>query len=157
MYSASASSIGSSCTAMGGAELAVGLVLGAEQAAQLGAGRQRDALRHAAQAGLRRELHHRHRRRGCEVVRIDHLQQRLREGRELRLQLELDARGEQREAFEQPLDIGIGDIEAAEVQTRGDLRELAGEFPAGLAHERELGFVMIAAARGSISRVSLRR
>ena len=128
---------------MGGAEFAIGLVLGAEQAAQLGAGGQCDALRNAAQAGLGAELHHRHRRRGRQVVWIDHLQQRLREGRKLRLQLELDARGEQREALEQPFDIGIGDIEASQIQTRGNLRELAREFPAGLAHKRQLGFVVV--------------
>ena len=44
-------------------------------------------------------------------MRIDHLEQRLREARELGFELELHARGQEREAFEQPLDIRVGDFE----------------------------------------------
>ena len=128
---------------MRGAEHAVGLVLGAEQAAQLGPGRQRHTRRRAPQRGVRRELHDRHRRRRRQVVRIDHLQQRLREGRELRLHLELDAGGQEREAFQQPLDIRVGDLGVGEVEPAGDLRELVRELRAHVAHEGEFVLVVL--------------
>ena len=99
---------------MGGAEFAIGLVFRAEQAAQLGAGRQHHAVGGGADAGIGLEAHHRHRRGGRQIVRVDHLQQRLREGRELRLHLHLHARGQEREPFQQPFDIGVRDLDIAE-------------------------------------------
>ena len=114
---------------MRGAELAIRLVLGSQQAAQLGPGRQHDALRHPAQRRFRTHLHHRHRGRRAEIMRIDHLQQRLREGREFRFQLELDARGQQREAFQQPFHIRVGNVEAGQIEPRGDLGKFARRTP----------------------------
>jgi hypothetical protein len=61
-------------------------------------------------------------------MRIDHLQQRLREGREFRFQLELDTRRQEGEAFQQPLDIGIGHLGAAEIEPGGDLGKFGGEL-----------------------------
>ena len=79
-------------------------------------------------AQVRRELGDEHRRRRREVMRIDDLEQRLREARKLRLELELNAGGEERDTLEQPLDIRIVDFEAVHPEARRYLWELFGEL-----------------------------
>ena len=71
-------------------------------------------------------------------MRIDDLEQRLGEARELRVELELHARGEKPDAFEQPLDVGIRHLEAVHAEPRRNLRELLCEFSAGLSQVLQL-------------------
>lgn len=73
---------------------------------------------------------------------IDHLQQVLRKGRELGVDLQLDPGRQIGETFEQPLDIGIGTLEAAQAQAPGDLRKFRGELPADLADMLQLAVVV---------------
>src|SRR5690606_12433642 len=60
----------------------------------------------------------------------------------LRVELELDARRQERETFEQPLDVGIGDLEAFHAEPAGDLRKLARELRAHLADVLQLAVVV---------------
>ncbi len=76
-------------------------------------------------------------------MRIDHLEQVLREARELGVDLELHACGEKREPLEEPFDIGIGTLEAVEPQASRDLRKLLRELPAHLAHVLQLAVVVV--------------
>ena len=131
-----------------GAELAIGLVLGAQQAAQLRPlGQQCTPVGIGAQRRVGLEPHHGHGGGGRQVMRVDHLQQRLREGRELRLHLHLDAGGQEREALQQALDIGVGDLGAADAEPGRDLGELGRELAAHVAHEGEFRLVQPQQAR----------
>ena len=85
--------------------------------------------------------------RGREVVRVDDLEQPLGEARELGVELELHARAEERGAFEQPLDVGIGDLDALHPQAAGDLGELLGELGSQLAEVAELAVVVVEETR----------
>ncbi|MND81255.1 hypothetical protein D3C80_730420 [compost metagenome] len=73
-------------------------------------------------------LHHGHRRRRCQVVRVGDLQQVVGEGRVLGIELELYPCGQVGKTFEQTLDIGVGAVNAGQGQTPGDLRVFPGEF-----------------------------
>lgn len=136
-----------------GAKLARGLFGRGGPRAQRGARRQPVALREAAFVHHRRELHDRHRRKRRDVTRIHRVEQRLREARKLRVHLQLHARGEKAEAFEQPLDVRIGRPRFVHPQARGHFRKLLRELAAQLAQIRELAVVVVEQAR--IHRVSL--
>src|SRR5262245_47281922 len=71
----------------------------------------------------------------------------VREPRELGIELELHARGQEREALEQSFDIRVRDVETTEAETARDLRILGGELGAYLAHELELALVVLQQAR----------
>src|SRR5258705_386255 len=103
-------------------------------------GRARCQVR-VAEIGL--QLRDQHRRRRRQVVRVDDLEQRLREARELGIELQLDARGEEAEALEQPLDVGVGDLEAVHAEPRGNLRKLLRELRAHLAEMLQLEVVVL--------------
>jgi hypothetical protein len=75
-------------------------------------------------------------------VRIDHLQQVLGKGRELRVDLELYPSGEEGEALQEALDVGVGTLEALQSEASGDLGELAGELPTHLADKAQLAVVV---------------
>ncbi len=75
-------------------------------------------------------------------MRVDHLQQVLGEHRVLRVQLELHARGQKREAFQQPLDIGVGAFERVQAKPAGDLGILARKLRAHVAHVLQLAGVV---------------
>ena len=103
-----------------------------------------------ARSGLVRvglQLRHQHRRRRREVVRVDDFEQRLREARELGVELQLHARGQKPDAFEQPLDVGIGHLQPVHAEPGGDLRELLGELRAHLAQVLQLEVVVLQEAR----------
>ena len=128
----------------GAAELARREIVAAEQAAHRAASRngplaggERGLLR------IRLQLRNHHRWRRREIVRVDDLEQRLREPRKLCLELQLDARRHEAEAFEQPLDVGIGDLQAAHAKPGGNLRKLLGELGAHLAQVLQLEVVML--------------
>ena len=70
------------------------------------------------------------------------VEQALREPRKLRVELQLHARGEKREALEQPFDVRVGNFDAFHAQPAGDLRELAREFRTHLADVLELAVVV---------------
>ena len=67
------------------------------------------------------------------------------------IHLQLDAGGHVGEAFQQPLDIGIGALkfldEALEAQTPGDLREIRCELAAALGQMPQLAIVIFQKAR----------
>ncbi|MPM83396.1 hypothetical protein SDC9_130460 [bioreactor metagenome] len=78
------------------------------------------------------QAHDAHGGRGREIVRVDQLQQTLRETRKLRVHLELNAPRQQGETFQQPLHIRVGHLQALHAQTAGDLgmflRKLLAQF-----------------------------
>ncbi len=127
---------------MRGAEFAGGALAGADQAAQRALPRHDDACCQPAVFQIRLQLHHRHRRQRRQIMRVDHLQQVLGEHRVLRVQLELHARGQKREAFQQPLDIGVGAFERVQAKPAGDLGILARKLRAHVAHVLQLAGVV---------------
>ena len=66
-------------------------------------------------------------------MRIEHLQQALRQLREIVVELAVDAGGDEGEALQQPLDVRIVGGFAGQAQPAGDLRMLLGEFAGQLA------------------------
>ena len=81
---------------------------------------------------VRREAHDRHRRHRRKVLRINRFEQRLGEAGKLGVELELNARGQEREAFEQPLDKWIGaDFLGLAIQGAAGRRswEIRGQIP----------------------------
>ncbi len=83
------------------------------------------------------ELRDEHRRRGRQVARVDQLQQVLREARVLGVLLVVHAAGEEREAFEQALHVGVDAFAAGrglfQREPGRDLRMLARELRRGVA------------------------
>ncbi len=55
--------------------------------------------------------------------------------------LQLHARGEEGEALQQPLHVGVLHLEPAETEPGRDLGELGGELGAHVAHEAQLALV----------------
>ena len=92
---------------------------------------------------VRLKLRHQHGRRRREVVRVDDLEQRLGEARELGVDLQLHPRRHEAGAFEQPLHVRVGHLEAAHAEPGGDLRELLGELAAHLAKMLKLEVVVV--------------
>ena len=88
------------------------------------------------------KLGHRHGWNGPRVVRIHHVQQGLRDFREIVVQPEVDARGQQRHRFDEALHVRILAAVRLEQQARRHLGVLFGEFRALLAQERQLPFVI---------------
>ena len=74
-------------------------------------------------------------------------EQVLREARKLGVDLELDARGQEGEALEQALDVGVGALEGLEAEAAGDLGELLGELLPRLADVLQLAVVVAEQAR----------
>lgn len=105
-------------------------------ARHLGAGRERGIV----EVGL--HLRDQHGRRRREVARVDELQQVLRELRVFRILLVVHARGEEGEALEQPLDVGVDAFaaghRAVQREPGGDLRMLARELRRGVADVQQL-------------------
>ncbi len=130
-----------------GAVLAGGLLTGRHLAAQHRVARQFETGGEIRVGEFGLELHHRHRRHRREVVRVDGVQQVLGEARVLAVELELHARGEKGEAFQQPLDVRVRALEALEAEPGGDLRELGRELRARLANELQLAVVVLEQAR----------
>ena len=119
---------------MGGSKLTSGHFVAGQQPAQGAASRDRPRPhRQAGFIGVRLELRHQHRGRGRQIVRVNDLEERLGEARELGVQLELYTGGQERDALDQPLDVRIRNLEAAHAQPGGDLgkllRELGAHFP----------------------------
>ncbi len=71
----------------------------------------------------------------------------LREDRELRIELELNARGKEGESFQEALDLGVGALETFQAETTGDLREFSCELAAHLADVLKFAVVMLEQAR----------
>ncbi len=73
---------------------------------------ERPSLDHKAGAQhrllfLRLKFHNRHRRNRAKIVRVNSLQKTLRKARELGIQLQMDARGQEGESFQQSLHIRV--------------------------------------------------
>ncbi len=83
---------------------------------------------------VRSELHDRARGHGTQNVRIDEFQQMLREVRMTGIQLQLYARGEKREAFQQTLDIRVRALQPLYSEARGNTRIRLRELRARLAN-----------------------
>jgi tripartite-type tricarboxylate transporter receptor subunit TctC len=107
----------------------------------------RESRRERAFRGLRVQLHDGHRRRRRQVLRANGLQDVLRQARELRVQLQVDARREKREPLEQALDVRVGALEARQPETRGDLGILLRVLRPHLAHELQFPLVVAQQAR----------
>ena len=88
------------------------------------------------------KLGHRHGGNGPGVVRVHHVQQCLRDFREIVVQPEVNAGGQQRHRFDQPLHVRILAAVRLEQQPRRHLGILLGEFRALLAQERQLALVI---------------
>ncbi len=76
-------------------------------------------------------------------MRIDNLEQRLREARKLRVDLQLHPGRQERGAFKQPLDVRICDLEGVHAEPTRDLRKLLGELRAHLAEMSQLALVVL--------------
>ena len=68
----------------------------------------------------------------------------------LGLELQLHPRREEREAFEQPFHVRIGDLHALHPEAPGDLGELCREFGPDLTQVRE--FVVVEAQEAGVHR-----
>ena len=121
-----------------GAELAVRVLPARQLRDQRSAARHGEAAREVRVGGIDGQPRDHHRRHRREEVRVGRLQQVRDQARLLGIELELHARGEEGKAFEQPLDIRVGDLHALHAQPRGDLRKLAREFAAHLAQVGQL-------------------
>ncbi len=128
---------------MGRAELAGGDRVSGEQAVQGAAARDDGPGREIGVGEIRFELRHEHRRSRREIVRVHHLEQRLREARELGVELELHARGHEADAFEQALDVRIGHLQPVHPQPRRNARKLLRELRAHLAQMLQLEVVVL--------------
>src|SRR5262249_10236226 len=88
------------------------------------------------------ELDDRHRRQGPLEVRVEHAQQGVGDLRELVVELVPDPRRQEREAFEQPLDVGVVTLVGLQVESTGDLGILLGELAAELPEVSQLTVVV---------------
>ena len=131
-----------------GAELARrGVTLG-QLAAEQAAARHLDAACQVAVAQIGLQLRDQHRRRGRQKLRVDDLEQALREARELGVELELHPAGQEGRALEQSLDVGVVHLDAVDAQPRGDLRELLRELGTHLA--QVLQFLVVVAQQSRV-------
>src|SRR4029450_376742 len=78
---------------------------------------------------------------------IDDLEERLCEARELRVDLELHARRQEGDAFEQSFDVGIRHFEPVHPQPRRNFRKLLRELRTRLAQVLQLQVVVLEEAR----------
>ncbi|MNC85903.1 hypothetical protein D3C83_15230 [compost metagenome] len=76
-------------------------------------------------------------------MRVDAFEQRLREARELGVELQVDARRHEADAFHQALDVGVGHLQPVHAEARRDLGELLGELRAHLAQVLQLEVVVL--------------
>ena len=79
---------------------------------------------------------------GPEIVRVEHVQQRLGDFGELIVELAMHSTGQEREGFDQTLDVGILAGIRLQQQPAGHLGILFREFPGHLADELQLAFVV---------------
>ncbi len=126
-----------------GLELARRLLALGDLAAQDGSTGQQDTRLHVDLGELGRQADDGRGRRGCQVVRVDDLEQPLREARELRVHLELYPCREERGTFEEALDVGIGDLDALHAEASRDLGKLLPEFRAELPEVAEFAVEVV--------------
>ena len=105
--------------------------------------RDDEAVGQAALLVVGLQLHDHHRGRRRQVVRADHLEQVLGEPGELLVDLELHAGGEEGEALEEALDVGVGALERVEPQACRDFREVMGELATQLPQVAQLSAVVL--------------
>src|SRR6185369_1259413 len=137
-----------------GREFAVRLLAARDLGDDRAATRQDVALDEIRIGRVDGEARDHHRRHWSEEVRVRRLEQMRDQPRMLGLDLELDARGEEREALEKTLDVRVADLDALDAQSRRDLRELARELGADLAQVGEL--VAVEAKQPRVHRVRSR-
>ncbi len=92
------------------------------------AARNTESTRQIAFGEVGAELRDDHRRRRCQIVRVDDFQQTFAKVRKLGGDLELNTRRQEGKALHQPLDVGIGDLDTVHAQPSGDLWKLEREF-----------------------------
>ena len=80
-------------------------------------------------------------------MRVDDLEQCLRETGKLGVDLQLHARGQKPDAFEQPLDVGIVHGQTVHAEPGRDLGELFGELGARLPQMLQLQVVILEETR----------
>src|SRR5690606_19309868 len=135
-----------------GEEGAPGLLAGAEAAQKTRVALDQVAVGEIRGAPVGLERDHDHRRRRRQIVGVDHLEEMAGEGRELVVELALDARGEKGEALHQALDVGIAAAVALDREPAADLLVLLGEFPGDVAQMAQL--VVEVAQRGRVHHAS---
>jgi hypothetical protein len=96
-----------------------------------------------AERGVEVELDQRHRRQRPQVVRVEDVEQRLADLRELVVELEVHARGEEGEALQHPLHVRVLGLAGLQQQAAGDLRVLLGELGAHAPEVRQLALVVV--------------
>src|SRR5690606_14522157 len=89
------------------------------------------------------ELNERHRRDRSRELGIDRAEQRFGDARELVIELEVHACGQERESLEQPLDVGIVAARGLQQQPRCDLRVALAEFRTETPEIRQLPLVIL--------------
>ncbi|SUY26623.1 Uncharacterised protein [Burkholderia oklahomensis] len=129
------------------AELAGGLLAGRHACGKGGAARDAKPVREIAFRAARVKARDRHRRRGRHVVRIKHFQQPAREARELRVELDLHARGHEAERLDQPFDVRIGHFARLHAKAPRDLRVRLRELGGELAHVDQFLVVVVEQSR----------
>jgi hypothetical protein len=123
---------------MRGAELAARVLATRQLGLQRTAARHRVALDQVRVGRVDAEACDQHRRHRRQEVRVDRFEQVGDQPRLLGIELQLHAGGQGREAFEQPLDIRIGDLGPFHAEPRRDLRKLARELGAHLLQVGQL-------------------
>src|SRR5690606_39826029 len=93
--------------------------------------------------GVQDELHQRERRDGARVVRVDDVEQRFAELGEVVVDAQVYARGQEREALEQPLDVRVVALVGLELEPRRHLRVAAPELRARPPQEGQLALVVV--------------
>ena len=125
-----------------GREGAAGLLAGSELADQAGSARDGKTVLQWCRVRVGLEADDRRRGGGCEEIGVDHLQQVVGEALVLGVELQVHARGEEREAVEQPFDVGVGAAVGAQAEPVGDARVVRGELAGEIAHEAQLLLVV---------------
>ncbi len=146
-YCTAAISIGHKRHVVRGAKLAVRVLAARNFADQRAAARHRVAAHEVRVERIGPKARDQHRRHRRQEAGIDRFEQVLHEARLLGFDLQLDARRHEGKAFEQPLDIRVGDLDAVHRQARRDLRKLVRELRAHLAQVAELVVVVAQQAR----------
>ena len=98
---------------------------------------------HLRRVGVGVELRDRERRDRREEVRVEHAEQRVADLAEVVVEAHADARGEQREGLDQPLDVRIAAARRVELEASGDLGVALREIGRQVADEVELALVVV--------------
>ena len=115
----------------------------AEKRAQKRAARDRDARLQRPILEVGQKLGHTTGRNRVQKAGVHDSEKVLRELRMARIELQLYARRQECERLDQPLDIGVSDLEGIHAEPRGDARIGARKLDSGLAQKAQFGVVIV--------------